>query len=177
MSKRKLGGETGDVSPQILTLDLIQTAANANIVSTVPLPVARFASGKGQSVVIEILQVDFIWGDIQTPTTAISMLAGLATGDPSQTTIVASLADPRLFAYASFDGIFNTAVGIHLYNRVNRVNLRDGSGRGMIVATDSIFFYIDTVGKVNPQRVLDKILYRFTTVGLAEYVGIVQSQM
>lgn len=52
----------------------------------------------------------------------------------------------------------------------------DGAGHGVIVATDQLFYFFDTVGFGAPVAFWMRIWYRFKEVTLEEYIGIVQSQ-
>jgi hypothetical protein len=56
--------------------------------------------------------------------------------------------------------------------------LGDGSGHGILVATDQIFLHVAFSGIVNSaaNQVQGRILYRWKDVSLEEYIGIVQSQ-
>lgn len=68
---------------------------------------------------------------------------------------------------------------------VNWHDLTDGAGHGVLVATDNIFLTLQTAATVVGASATITaatgfgecaILYRFKEVGLAEYIGIVQSQ-
>lgn len=67
---------------------------------------------------------------------------------------------------------------------MNWHDLTDGAGHGVLVATDNVFLTLQTalssiigtsVGGITGVAEC-AILYRFKEVGLAEYIGIVQSQ-
>jgi len=55
-------------------------------------------------------------------------------------------------------------------------DLTDGAGHGVLVATDQIYCQISSSSTGAAQTCAGKIWYRWKNVGLAEYIGIVQSQ-
>lgn len=57
-------------------------------------------------------------------------------------------------------------------NQIHRVDLTDGAGHGLIVATPNIFLAVDSnnTGAQNDANV--RVAYRFKNVGLQEYVGL-----
>lgn len=171
-----LTGGTGDYSPQILSITIVQTAADTFTTEAIALPIPRMAAGKGKSVVMEILRVDFIFDDLTAIAGQVSLSPMLQTAQVSGSGAFTQLQDPRTFAYASLDGIFATAVGFAFNSRVISRDLTDGSGRGYLVGTDQIFFRLDSVGTGRANSCCAKILYRFKGVTLEEYVGIVQGQ-
>jgi len=56
------------------------------------------------------------------------------------------------------------------------IDLTDGAGNGMLVATDRMFIYGGGAGNAVVGRYSAKILYRLVEVGITEYVGIVAQQ-
>lgn len=57
-------------------------------------------------------------------------------------------------------------------NQVHRVDLTDGAGHGMIVATPNVFLSIDSNNTADTNAVNCRMGYRFKNVGLQEYVGL-----
>ena len=57
----------------------------------------------------------------------------------------------------------------------NTTDFRDGAGHGVLYAQDRIFLQINSEFTGVQNTVYIKIYYRFKTVRLEEYVGIVQS--
>jgi hypothetical protein len=55
-------------------------------------------------------------------------------------------------------------------------DLTDGAGHGLLLATDQLYLTISSFNFTNPNYVSCKILFRYKTVSLTEYIGIVQSQ-
>src|SRR3546814_10822105 len=75
-----------------------------------------------------------------------------------------------------FRRVLFRSAGFALTSRVNEFDLTDGSGRGILVATDSLYLNLNTVNTGRINYVHAKIIYRLKNVTLQEYVGIVQSR-
>lgn len=181
MSKRKastLTGGSGDWNPQTYSISVLQSGADANTVGTFPTPIPRFGTGGSTtSPVIEILRVHFFVDDLAAIAAQTSLVCWLATSNLGTTiTGQAALLDPRTFAWLSLDGIFATAAGFAYQTRSFEFNLTDGSGRGLLVATDSITMGVTSLNTGRTNTIGAKILYRMKNITLQEYVGIVQSQ-
>jgi hypothetical protein len=56
------------------------------------------------------------------------------------------------------------------------LDLTDGAGHGLLIATDNIFMTVYSSNTGNANEVGCKILYRWKNVSVEEYIGIVQSQ-
>lgn len=102
----------------------------------------------------------------------------------STTSLIASPAqidfgNTRVFAWCEMN-IRNafTAGGSVAVNQdvVQVMDLTDGDGHGILVATDNIFFQVTSNGFASAAEQSVKLLYRFKEVSLVEYIGIVQSQ-
>jgi hypothetical protein len=93
--------------------------------------------------------------------------AGIALGDPR--VIVAS--------YKIARGAF-TAAGTFEFGEdlIDDIDLTDGAGHGVLVATDSIFIGAATTSYAGAATFYARVFYRFKEVTLQEYIGIVQSQ-
>lgn len=180
MSKRKsaLGGGTGDMSPQWLSVSITQSAADADTNIQIPLPVPRYNAGKDRSIVIEVLKVVYVINNLSSAGAQQAYNCTLSTADVglAAANSILGIGDPRTFSFFTLDFIFATAVGLTFQTRRFDDDLRDGSGRGVLVATDSIFLSCATnlTGQANVFAA--KILYRFTDISLSEYIGIVQAQ-
>lgn len=179
-----LTGGTGDVSPQIFTLPVNQlTTVNTYRQIQVPLPVNRFAESSGKVVIIELLKVLFNMPEADAANTAggNSMIAACQISTSSL--VAYDPNDPKVVTYSetTFRGAF-TAAGTFMSIRQDPtvIDLTDGAGHGILIATDNIFFAGITAGfaaapPANPAFGA-KLIYRFKRVGLQEYIGIAQSQ-
>jgi len=56
------------------------------------------------------------------------------------------------------------------------IDLTDGMGHGILVASDYFFVQVDSDGIGAVITTYFKLLYRIKNVALTEYIGIVQSQ-
>lgn len=175
----QLTGGTGDVSPQLLSEILNMTVANTFVETTIPLPQNRFNLKKGRSIVVEVLKVYFTLpakdnnhaagGDISVAQAQIGTVT-IGAYQPGNTRVFA-------FAEREYRGAF-TALGSFqaVISDPYVLDLTDGSGHGILVATDNIFYGVTTTNYAAAQTFQMKMLYRFKEVSLEEYIGIVQSQ-
>lgn len=180
-------GGTGDVKPQILTLTSREMVNSAYAVETFALPVARFGSTvKTKATVFEILSVDWYlsmgvqldgthtnWAFLSTTTARVqdegAVLADLAVDAANPRTI--ALAVQTYLSNAPAEGALSSIMPIS-------IDLTDSNGNGVLVATDFIALvsgnFDNGVGLSSFSTA--KVKYRLSNVGVAEYVGIVQSQ-
>jgi hypothetical protein len=185
MSKRGRGGDqlTGgshDVNPQWLTFNAAtQSAANTFVETSINVPITRFPQGKGKSLVLELLKVQFVIPELDNNSVAGGQVsqAEVQLSPQSQTAI--ALSNPVNIAQflRSWRGAF-TAAGTYSSAIDNTVtqDLTDGAGHGILVASDTLFLDANTILFTNAATFACRVLYRFKTVTLEEYIGIVQSQ-
>ncbi len=179
-----LTGGSNDVSPQWFTLsNLTLSAANTLTELAVQLPIQRLGSTGGKkSLIMEILKVHFVipeW-DSNPSAGGNAGTAAVQIGTISQTLGGAVAANvPTNIAYANrtWRGAF-TATGSYaaVSDGVLQMDITDGAGHGVLVATDQIFMDATTVAYANPAVFQCRFLYRWKAVTLEEYIGIVQSQ-
>lgn len=175
----ELTGGTGDVSPQLLTMNVVMTAANTLTTAEIPLPINRFKEKSGRVVAVEALKVFFDLSEADANPAAggsvLQISANLATASVGST----GSTDPRVFAFTqkNIRGAF-TAAGTYgtAYWDPIVLDLTDGAGHGVILATDNIFFSVNSSNFVAAGNGVAKLLYRFKEISLQEYIGIVQSQ-
>ena len=188
MSKRARGGEsltggTGDVNPQFMQWAYGPTLAGTTESFALNLPVNRM-QGKG-TVIIEVLKV---WFEVPTcpdlnpanpPSWGhINYRASLATRDYGAN--VATLEQPGIVAmtWKSFSvrsGSATATIPAGVQERINMIDLTDGAGHGVLVATDNMYLQLSG-DAVWATYITCRVLYRMKSVGLTEYVGLVQSQ-
>ncbi len=176
-------GGTGDIKPQVFTMDTgTQGAANDYVVNQISLPVPRFGTLKTKATIMEILSVDW-YLNIENAADSISSAFAFLTTSTLRTdgetstllTAAADVSEPRTFAFAlqesvlGTQGAFSRTFPVHL-------NLSDNNGNGILVATDKLFVVGAGVGEATTGSFIAKVLYRLVNVGITEYVGIVQSQ-
>ena len=178
----QLTGGTKDVNPQTMSGFLVLSAANTTTSAAQGTPIVRVGPQTGNdAIIMEILK---IWADMpiqdleNAAVTTRSCILALTTYDPS--TAAVSFADPRCLAMFRHE-IRNafTAAGtgiLDIQEDPREMDLTDGAGHGMLVATDNIYLQGQSAGFTAAVRFNWKILYRFKRVSLVEYIGIVQSQ-
>jgi hypothetical protein len=175
-----LSGGTGDVNPQWLVFNgNLQSAPNTFTEDVINTPISRFPQGKGKSVVLEILKVQF---DVPAPDinggaggTLFTTICQLTTN--SQNGIIASGVQIIAYKQGYNRGAF-TAAGTYESSQDGTwlIDLTDGAGHGILVATDQMYFGVNTVNFNAAATFRCRMLYRFKLVSLEEYIGIVQSQ-
>lgn len=176
-------GGTGDIKPQIFTISTGTSAAvDDYTVTTFVLPVPRFGTMKTKATIFEILRVDWYLDPQDLPDTS-ALHFGFLTTSTNRTTGETATAvsnmvdfgDPRSFACIIRRSVLATN-GSFSVQMPNSVNLTDDNGNGMLIATDRITIVTAGVGDTTVSDSVAKIYYRMVNVGIAEYVGIVQSQ-
>ena len=183
MSGGSVTGGTGDIKPQILSAQSSTSVATTVYGSTqITLPVARIGQMKNRAMIMEVLKVYFFNGvtdarDGTADNFAVLTTAAIrASGDTSSlTTIQQDLDDPRVIAASFFSRSTTTSGGI-MIQKPEVVDLTDGNGNGVLVATDNLFLTHTAIDNTATVRCVVKILYRLVNVSIQEYVGIVQSQ-
>lgn len=88
-------------------------------------------------------------------------------------------AEPTVIAFANrkWEGILNAGGSAFTsFEGPDWQDLTDGSGHGVLIATDKVFLGVDTVGFPGAASFNFRMLYRWKAVSLTEYIGIVQSQ-
>lgn len=172
-----LTGGTGDINPQYMNLQVVQSAADTTTQAAQPIPVQRLQTA-GRAQVMEVLKVIIT-------TSYLNVAAAGATAHSLRVTLatksgVSVISDPTTFAFVEKSN-YNafTAAGTSVLNQDQNpyiFDLTDGAGHGFLIGADQIYLNIQSTasGAVNYAYV--KILYRWKDVSIQEYVGIVQSQ-
>lgn len=176
-AKDTLTGGSGDVNPQHLQIiSGAQTANDAFGSAVVGLPIPRFPIREGRQLVMEILGVTFSITAINFGVAFNTYFAALSTNPTTPASATAALADGRTLVSRLEYVQFAAGTTLHLEGD-KYYDMTDNAGHGVLVATDNLYFYIDTVNTGNATfAVVADVEYRFKEVSLAEYVGIVQSQ-
>lgn len=175
----QLTGGTGDVSPQYFVQTVVLSAANTFTQIESGLPNIRLPVRKGKSIVMELLKIRVTHPVIDTAPAA----GGTIFQSTWQIGTISEAAfnspDPRVIATSQREsrGAF-TAAGSFEYAEwlTEAIDLTDGAGHGILVATDAIFIGASTAGFTGAGTFVARIMYRFKEVSLEEYIGIVQSQ-
>lgn len=184
MAKRRRVGEsltggTGDVNPQYMHGNVTESAADTTTTTSFQMPVARIPGAK-DATVIELLKIFVDWPAFPGTGAAETEYAmGLQFSTVSFGATAATFDEPNVFAkFQRNRRTAFTAGGTYsvLLDDVQELDLTDGAGHGILIATDQIFGQAFSTATAVAQVYRWKMLYRFKRVGLLEYIGIVQSQ-
>jgi len=170
MKALSLTGGSGDVNPNWLKISVTQSAADTFTQSTNPIPVQRLKSN-GKSQVMEILKVH--WENISAITeTDNSYNAFLTTKSYSS---APPLTDGPVIDHVRRNIILTTSGQVVVDQPVIH-DLTDGAGHGVLVGTDNLYLSLGSATTGVAGQMTAWILYRWKNIGMAEYIGIVQSQ-
>ena len=173
---KELSGGSGDVNPQLLTVSVQQSGNDVSTALTVSIPIVRL-TGKNRALVFELLQVESIVHHPPSHNLAVAFsevvnLIGVGSSIPSAS-LPATFYSSRITAEklgAGFDSDW-------IFNPKDISDYRDGAGHGIIIATDTVTFRVDSIA-TDRQNIVDwRLLYRLKEVGITEYVGFVTAQM
>ncbi len=183
---QRFGGGSGDVNPQWFNMTVSGNLAAAYQDVGTSMPRERLPFGN-KSQVMEVLKVQFTMGPTQTfvltAATAASVRCYLTTtsfgtAEPLQTQFSGRIVAKKRIDFASTAAA--AAATVYVGPGLDEpVDVTDGAGNGILVATDSIFIGCIQTGNTNPITggvIGSRVLYRWKNVALSEYIGIVQSQ-
>lgn len=154
----------------------VQATANDAISTEVSLPIIRLQT-TSQATIIEILKVNVCpHGPVGTIGGDETFAFAISTAEPDLTSDITVFQDPTTIWFRK-DYLALLTSGAAPFT-FTELDLTDGDGHGKLVATDSFYLYFDTTGAAAAAvyTVTWKIWYRFVSVKLVEYLGIVQSQ-
>lgn len=155
------------------------TNGNFTGVLMTPLPVSRIGGNRDRATVIEVLgfYMDNDYNHatgVATNTHSFISTAALPVGSPT-VSFEQLKATPTILSYLqrNVPTNINAPVIEPTFFPTN-----DGAGHGVLVATDNLYLSYVVQGAVpsTPVGFIARMVYRFKEVGIAEYVGIVQSQ-
>lgn len=170
-SRDSLTGGTRDVSPQFYTFTASQSAADTTTTTQIPIPVEKLSSSTNPTI-IEVLKM-FFWLDNNVVEADNEIQIYVST--KSSGTTNTNYSDATVFAGYQRQWFITTSGGALVTQPVIQ-DLTDGAGHGVLIGTDNIYVQIRSGSTSLANTVRIKMLYRFKRVGLAEYIGIVQSQ-
>lgn len=171
---------TVDSFPQQLTIVNAISAANTYTQIETGVPINRLSVEDDKAWVIEIskIQLSCGLGSFDLGASELEeILIQLSTS--SLTTI--NIGDPTVFWFHR-SGVrireITAASGITaVWNPESLMYDLTVNGRGILVATDSVFCGIDSLNLASAFTAVLKIYYKYVQIGIAEYVGIVQGQV
>lgn len=176
-----LTGGTGDVNPQWFTMLASANFTTSPATTTVPTPINKFPEGSGRVVIMEILKVLLYISEssLTNYVAATGYQYEVYLTTKNYGTTEAPVSDGNVICKFQRDTFADAAsTGRVAYDWPMIIDLTDGAGHGMLVATDNLYLQILATSASVPSASFAtlKILYRFKKVSLQEYIGIVQSQ-
>lgn len=170
-----------DVNPQWLAFRFVPAVPGTTETFTVALPQNRLLQPRpNEAVVIEFLKVQWYlpgFPDIDdVDETSFFVGEFLTTRNHGTTSVNLSTPDLIDAVVREMQGAF-TAGGTYAFHcdRIVTHDLTDSNGNGVVVATDNVYVQL-LGGSTYAQTCEGRLLYRFRTVPLAEFIGMVQSQ-
>ena len=176
-------GGTGDVKPQWLTVEVPRGSAidEYGVVRFI-LP-QLVLGGANDSTIVEILRVDWYLGLLDSFDVNVLFWGFLTTitnrtidDAASVTTLEQDVGRPSTFACAILNNKGIGASGLGSSSSPISVDMTDGNGNGILVASQQLFAVSGSLINTIPSIAVAKILYRMVNVKIEEYVGIVASQ-
>jgi len=175
-SRDTLTGGTGDVNPQMMKVQTLQSAADTRAVTTVQMPIPRLPTRAGRSIVVEILWIQYYWMNAaSTAATNTSIVASVESSEVPAGEIN-TIRDPHTLSAWRYCCNTLTNASSQFYQPMWEDDLTDGSGHGVLSATDTLRFDVQSTATGQANNVIFYMGYRFKEVALTEYIGIVQSQ-
>ena len=185
MSKKRPGesltGGTGDVNPQFMHGQVIQSAADTTTTTQFPLPIQKVQSGGQQATIVELLKIFVDFPNFPVAVAGQSIMTmGINFSTISFGTTGPTWNEPNVFGRKSLESHNSFTAAGTMYQLFDggpyELDLTDGAGHGILLATDNIFAQAVSGATGLTNTIPFKLLYRFKKVGLLEYIGIVQSQ-
>ena len=164
---------TTDIFPNYMSGLLTLSAANTFSTQTKELPVNRLRVAGGEATVIEFLWVDIALNTVDFIATADDYVLSVQTG--TTPTLVGTFNNPDVLAFFNQEAHFLTSGGFFTDN-VRRFDFQSQDGHGLLVAADRVHISANTAGMAAATGFAWRIYYRFVSVPVEEFVGIVQSQ-
>lgn len=175
----QLTGGSRDVNPQFMHGRATQSGNDATTTTTFRTPITRIPDSD-RVTIMELLKVYVDFAQLNgTAVAETNYDLQIQFSTVSLGTNTVAWDDPNVFAKAQVtQRKAFTAGGSYavVYNEPFELDLTDGAGHGILIATDSIYGQVSSANTGTTNTVYFKLLYRFKEVGLIEYVGIVQSQ-
>lgn len=176
----ELTGGTGDVNPQWFNIVSQVAITTSFATTTVPTPINKFPEQSGKVVIMEILKI-FFYFPVTLSAIATTFLRGyrIYLGTRNFATTEPSVSDGSVLTSVRRNFFpSGTPANELVTDDPMTIDLTDGAGHGMLVATDNLYLGIIAATETEPYDgvVNCKVLYRFKKVALQEYIGIVQAQ-
>lgn len=164
-----------DSFPNYFDINIQHSSANTYTTIPVNLPIARVTSGSRTATIIELLWASCTPVGIDFNANDDSINFSLYMGPPQDTHFPIEGVDSYCIFNVRYDTDFTTS-GMWVSKFPHKVNLQSKDGFGFLVASDKINAAVLSSGEGGAVDWRVRVYYRFVTVGIEEYIGIVQSQ-
>lgn len=171
MVSRRGKSLTTDLFPNFLSGTLVESAADAFTTTQVFTPIPRLKTIGNRATVMELLWIDAV---IVTTLNAVGEGVSATFSLGSVPTALLNFEDPRVFGLIDFT-IKGTIDGFMMFQNPIRIELTSVDGFGYLLASDAFHVSIDGTGTGVTNRIRWKMYYRFVSIPLTEFIGIVQS--
>lgn len=167
----QLTGGTKDVNPQQFRMTLATAADTVFVQQGFVTPIVRLPGSAARVTIMEVLKVMFTIDQVMD-TNDEGFRMAITTSEPAS-----------MGRYSQGNTLFKfdqqitfTTSGQSYHPKSWIADLSDGAGHGLLVATDTIFLGVQCISTGSIVTTDVALLYRFKSVSLPEYIGIVQSQ-
>lgn len=161
-----------DIYPQWLDFDVLQSGTNVWTTEPVPLPVPRLRREVGDQVqLIEILKIILSPNVNEAPDgsrISLKLLTKDYDSDPKE--------GPTTIFCVSIEPESSGADYSYAFIEPYMFDLTDGMGHGYLVAVDTLYVGCASGGMAAASGGSGRIYWRFVSVSLAEFLGLIQSQ-
>lgn len=164
-----------DRFPNYISSSITQSAANTFTTQTLAMPIPRITSGARSATIMEFLYIDLSQDNFDLVATGDRVQFGITVGSPP--TAVNALDHSQVICHFDRTVEGPTDVGLIPWTFPYRIDLQDKNGYGFLVAADNINISMTSTGQAAACRTFFRIYYRFVTIPISEYVGIVSSLM
>lgn len=176
-----LTGGSGDINPQFFSGKTHTVVADQAITYEFQTPISRLPKTGQRIPVMEVLKIfSYITPKSVMAVAQTSFAISQTFGTHDFGTTDTPPYDPKVMVKFEMHSAGAFTPGGSFYATPTfeplEVDLTDGMGHGVLVATDYIYVQINTVNWAATFVGAFKILYRIKNVALTEYIGIVQSQ-
>lgn len=172
MAKRRFNGDsltggTRDVNPQTLNGQVTESAANTFTQATFAVPVMRMGFTANRAQVIEALRLELMISAQDADGTNQQVQLTTATK-----TALVNLSDNDIVGIYATEVRVNGAAGVMQQNKPFCIDLTDGAGHGLIIATQNVFLAVQGANQTGAAVGSFRLFYRIKNIALPEFIGL-----
>lgn len=165
-------GGTGDLNPQFLNFQVVESAANTFTEAEIAIPVLRVGQSSTRAQVIELLRADVFvppgdGADASQTSYQLTYRSRVTLG---------TYADDEVLVRETRSNAGAAAAGAYQTWSTKSYNFTDEAGHGVIMGVNRIFLAVQGTSETAAITLGMRILYRFKNVGLNEWFGLAIQQ-